>query len=357
MKYAPNKIKIDFAGYRHYWRGVKKIGKTTLFRDIVKEAYGDYKYGFLIAPGNESGFKALDGVYATEAPTWGDFVDVVDDLVENKQDNEFKVIAIDTVDELVSIASDQTLKVHYQRKDEKVHSLNAALGGYGSGHQYVAKIINDQIKRLEGAGYGLVFIGHTKIRDIKEKNMDEPYQQLTSNLESRFDSIFTDKADLIATMYVNKDVKDKELVGVERFIYFRSDGFVDAGSRFANMPEKIPMTAKAYLEAFEQGVKSSFKSNVSNKELEKMKTEEIAEKESNANKFIEESKSVVDDDENKLETAEDYIEAIAKVLAKMDKETQKEKRAELKDRKIPADYKNQKDIEILKKFWKVVSNN
>ena len=30
MKYEPNRIKVDFGSYRHYWRGVKKIGKSTM---------------------------------------------------------------------------------------------------------------------------------------------------------------------------------------------------------------------------------------------------------------------------------------------------------------------------------------
>ena len=115
MKYEPNKIKVDLGSYRHYWRGLKKVGKTTMFRDVVKAQYGDTKYGFLISTGNETGYKALDDIYVVETPTWGKFVEVVDDLVKNKGDNSFKLIAIDTIDEMVAIGIQEAMDAHKKK--------------------------------------------------------------------------------------------------------------------------------------------------------------------------------------------------------------------------------------------------
>ena len=84
MKYTKNVLKVDISNFRHYWRGIPKIGKTTLFRDLLVESYGDTKFGLLISPGNETGYKALSDIVAHETPTWEDFVETVDDLVENK---------------------------------------------------------------------------------------------------------------------------------------------------------------------------------------------------------------------------------------------------------------------------------
>lgn len=355
MKYTLNTITVALENFRHYWRGIPKIGKSTMFRDLIVEAYGSPEFGLLISPGNETGYKALSNLYAIEAPTWEDFVEIVDDLVENKAENKFKMIAIDTVDELISIASDKTMKVHFQRKGEKCQTLNAALGGYGAGHKYVCDLINDQIRRLESANYGLVFISHTKIRDIKEKNMEEGYQTLTTNLESRFDRIFSDKADIIATLYASKNVKDNELVGTDRFIYFRTDGFVDAGSRFSNMPERVPMSAKEYIKAFEQGVKNSFSSNVSDNEIEKIRKAELAEKEKKAAEYVEKAKTGDPDMAEKLITAEDYHNAITEKLAELDSEVKKQKQSELKEKKISSKYKELQDIDTLKVILKIVS--
>jgi hypothetical protein len=353
MKYNLNVLKTDIGSFRHYWRGIPKIGKTSLYRDLVLEVYGDAKFGLLISPGNETGYKSLSNLYAVETPTWESFVEIVDDLVEHKEDNSFKIIAIDTCDELVSIASDKTLKVHFQRKNEKAISLNGCFGGFGAGHKYVQDLINDQIRRLESANYGLVFISHTKLRDIKEKGIEEGYQQLTTNLESRFDRIFLDKSDIVATFYTQKTVKDKELVSAERYIYFRSDGFIDAGSRFANMPEKVVMSAKNYLDAFNQGVKSSFPIKVTDKQLEEMRKVELEENELKAQKYIEQTKAENEEKFAGLETADDYKNAIEKKLLELDDDTKKQKRAEFKDQKLPMKFKEIDDIEVLKKILKV----
>jgi len=356
MKYKKNTIKVSIDNFRHYWRGIPKIGKTTLFRDLVIEAFGKSEAGFLISPGNETGFRAIDNLYAHETPTWDDFIETVDDLVENKSDNEFRIIAIDTVDELVSIASDKVLKIHFQRKGEKCHTLNSALGGFGQGHVMVQKLINDQIHRLELAGYGLVFISHTKIKEIKEKNLDGVYNQLTSNMESRFDKIFSDKADIICTLYVQKDVKEEELVGTQRYMYFRSDGFVDAGTRFPDIPERVPMGAKEYIEAFEHGVKSAFTGKVTDKTIAKMREQELKEKEEKAAEYVEKAKTGDIEHAAELQTPEDYRKLIDEKLSELDKETKNQKRAEVKEKGLPTNLKTIEDVEVLKQILKIISN-
>lgn len=351
MKYKPNTIKVDLGSYRHYWRGIRKVGKSTMYRDLLKVAFGDYKYGLLISPGNETGFKALDGIYAEEAHTWDRFVEIVDDLVENRQDNEFKMVAIDTVDELVSIAIEKTLQVHYIRKQEKVTSINAALGGYGAGPKYVQDLINKQIHRLESVNLGIVFIGHTKIRDVKEKNMEESYQQLTSNLESRYDGIFADKADIIATFYVDRNVKDGSLQSTQRYIYFRTDGFVDAGSRFKNMPERVPMTPEDYLKAFEQGVKSSFETKVTDAKIEKIKKQEVEEREKLAEKFVEEEKTKAPDGSKIPESVVELQDAIQVLLKNLDPTIKKQKGDELKAKNVNMKVKTNDNLEELKLIY------
>jgi len=325
---------------------------STLFRDLIVEYYGDPKYGLMIAPGNETGFKALDNLYAMEAPTWEDFCDIVDDLVLNKDKNEFKIVAIDTVDELISIAEEKVLKIHYQRKGERATSINGALGGYGAGKKMLRKLINDKIKELESAGYTWFFVGHTKVRDIKEKGQEESYQQLTSNLEFDYDSLFTDKADIIASCYIERNVKDNSLQGTTRYIYFRPDGFVDAGSRFKDMPERVPMTARDYINAFEQGARGTYSKPLSEKELKNHKKAETEEKQKKSQEFINSKKSTLEG----LETVEDYRKRIQEVKDALDSETAREKGEQLKEAGLPLKFKDIEDLEQLKVFLKIVSS-
>ena len=44
-----NQISADISSLSIYLRSVKKFGKTTLFRDVVIEKYGDPTRGLLVA--------------------------------------------------------------------------------------------------------------------------------------------------------------------------------------------------------------------------------------------------------------------------------------------------------------------
>jgi hypothetical protein len=313
--YKLNTIKVDIGSYRHYWRGVKKIGKTSLFRDLILAEYGASKYGLLISLGNETGYKALNNIIADEAQDWKTFIDIVDDLVKNKDDNEFKLVALDTIDELVSIAIKQAMDFHKEKTGKSGRSINDILGGYGAGRAYVTKLINDQLTRLERGGYGLVFIGHSKLRDIKEKGESEAYQVLSSNLEASWDNIFADKADIIATFYVDKIVESGKLVDKKRFIYFRDDGFIDCGSRLSGMPDKVEMNAKNYLKAFRQGVESSMEGFVTPEEFDRMKTEEVRDRQAIAKAYAkQEQQSSVEGDSDTTLSIEELKEQIINKL-------------------------------------------
>lgn len=285
MKYKTNTVKCDIGSYIHYWRGIKKSGKTTLFYELVKKQYGDLNKGLLIAIGNEIGYQALDGLVYAETPTWADLMEVVDDLVENKADNEFEIVGLDTADELIKLAKQEVIRLH-KKKTGNVVEFNAALGGYGSGRDKVNELVDDVLARLRNAGYGLVIIGHTKIKDVHEKNGDT-YQKLGSNLNEDFDNIFANKADIIMVIYTEKEIDEsKHISDVQRYMYFRTDGFVDAGGRFTNIPARVPYGADEYISAFEQAVKGAINGKVSDKEIENRKKSEKIEREESAKKYV-----------------------------------------------------------------------
>ena len=298
MAFKKNVVKCDIGSYIHYIRGVRKSGKTTLFRDLVLNEYGKAEYGAHISIGNETGADALDELMTDQAENWGQLKAIVDDLVENKADNNFKLVCIDTVDELVKIASDEVLRQHRIKKGKPAESINDAFGGWGAGRKKLIELIDNLLADLRHAGYGVFLIGHTKLRDVKEKNGDE-YQQLKSNLSEDYDGIFANKADIIMTISVDKEIEGDRIIGTKRFMHFRDDGFVDCGSRFTDMPEKVPYGAKEYLEAFEAGVKSSVKGGISDEEIKKRKDAETKERDKQAAEFSKKAKeNKVDEKKN-----------------------------------------------------------
>jgi len=289
INFAPNKVQADFGSYIHYWRGVPKVGKTTLFRDVVKEEYGSLDKGLLLSLGQEIGYKAISGLYAFHSPDWKGLMDVLAEVIKNKGDNDFKVIAFDTVDELVKMAVQETIEASNRTTGKVVRSINEAFGGYGKGNEYLINLIDTVIYKVKQAGYGLVFIGHTKEKTITEKGASEGYQRLVSNMAHRMDEVFANKADIIATLFTERVVVNGQVKSSERYIFFRDDGFVESGSRFANMIDKVPFGdsgAKAYLKAFREGVIASIPDDIDEADLEKMRQEEREQREENAKDFI-----------------------------------------------------------------------
>lgn len=58
---------------------------------------------------------------------------------------------------------------------------------------------------------------------------------------------------------VDRNIVDGKVVGAVNNMWFRSNGIVDAGSRFEGMPEKMELSAPNYIKAFNIGVEASKK--------------------------------------------------------------------------------------------------
>lgn len=290
-KFKKNQVMASILGYYYYIRGVEKSGKTTLFYEINQELYGCQDKGLLISMGKEDGYKALpdiqyeviDNIKDSKGKTvksgWKQFVELVDDLVEDKKNGEcdIELIAIDTYDEFTKLVGDEVVRLsNIKNPTKKCESINAAFGGFNGGFEKYEELVEEQLHKLRRAGFTLFVISHTKVRTIKEKGMneDESYQMLTTNLDSRFDNVISHKADVIATIQIDKDIIDGKLNGTNRYIYFRESNFVKAGSRFNNIVEKVELSAKNFITAIEDGIKNSMRKPITDEEFEKKKVED-----------------------------------------------------------------------------------
>lgn len=351
-----NEVTVDITNYRHYWRAPKKWGKTTLFANLIKELYGDMSHGLLISCGNERGYLALDNLMVADCPDWSTLMEVVDELVENKGENSFSIIAFDTVDEWISMAQKEIVRLDYKKSGTK-HEFNACFGGYGAGRRKVDELINSVITRLESSGYCLVFIGHTKIKDIKEKNGDE-YQMLTSNLSTDYDSIFANKADICMMGVIEREITDGHVDGVSRWMYFRGNGYIDAGGRFEDIADRVEVSAKNYIDTVKDAIKNSIKSHDATDEyIESKSKQEKKEKEDYYNSHKEDLMETdeLDVEIRKDEECKNLKAEIKGVLSSLSPEDKKAKRAALKEAGLPDQFAKVTDIAILNQILEVVS--
>lgn len=291
-RFKVNKVSVDIQNYLYYIRGIKKSGKTTMFRDLILELFNTPEKGLLIAFKDEVGYKALDEIQAEHVEKWEDFEKLVVDLVKNKKEYGIEFIGLDTVDELVDMAIQRAIKLSAIETGKPCKTLNSAFGGYGAGRIRVTDMIKEQLSLLRKGGYGIMAIGHTKLRTIKEKGGDEEgYQQLTSNLSSDYDGIFADVFDVIATINTERIIENGQIARTERYMHFRNDGFVDCGSRFKGLPDKILLDddnlAVNFISAIKEGMKCSMKKSMTDKEIEKQRVEEVAVREAKAEEFAE----------------------------------------------------------------------
>ena len=154
----------------------------------------------------------------------------------------------------------------------------------GEPRKRLQKLIKDYFVDLRKAGFGIIAISHTKVKTIKEKGDEtEGYNILTSNLSNDNEALFGDIFDCVLTGTIEKTIDSKKVTGEERRLYFRGNGYVDAGCRFNNdaVPEYIvfdkPNMAKDFIQVLEEGLRKSKTNPVSKEEFKKEQAKEVKE--------------------------------------------------------------------------------
>ena len=297
-----NTIKADIKNATIYLRSTKKFGKTTLFRDVIMEKYGDPERGLLVGCGNEIGYKFLDNINATQVHTYKDLQELKTWLINEKgKEHNIEIVAFDTGDELALIADKETIRIsNAENPTKQVKSIKAAMGGYTAGEKYSANnIIKPFINDLVNHGFGVWVIAHTKFKTIKEKGGldEEGYMQLSSNLSADYESAFGDIFDVTLTGVIDRDLEEKTKTKSDgktetkryttdtiRKLYFRETPLIDAGGRFADgaVPEYLVFDkgnmAAEFIKTIEEGMEKSKTANgTAPKKTVKKKVEKVEE--------------------------------------------------------------------------------
>lgn len=360
-----NVIKPDIKNLSIYLRSTKKFGKTTLFRDVILEKYGDPAKGLLVGCGNEKGYKMLDNLNTTQVKTYKDLQELADWLIKEKgKEHDIEMVAFDTGDELALIADAETIRQsNVENPTKKCKSIKAAFGGYTAGEKFSANdIIKPYMTRLEDAGFGVWVIAHTKFKTIKEKGglEEDGYMQLSSNMGADYEAAFGDIFDVTLTGVIDRDLEEKKVgdktkkyaTDTIRKLYFRGTTLIDAGGRFADgaVPEYLVFDkhnmAADFIRVVEEGMEKS-KSTLGKKSkpvVEKKKVEPdpepIEEDEDIDDIPVEET---IEQEETATETF-DYPDDLAAVIRTMFKEcTDKDKKASV--RKVIAEYGKLNDVD------------
>jgi hypothetical protein len=216
--------------------------------------------------------------------------------------------------------------------------------GFGVGYQLVKKKVRTAIDKLQKAGYGIMAITHSKEKKVEEKN-GATYDQLQLSLSASAGEIFINAADFIVFLTIEREQSGKD-VDVKRYMYFRADDFVTAGSRFKNVPDKVEYSPEAFLEVFENAVKSEFENG---ENIEKIKAQQLKEKEEKAQEFIQK--------ELNSASADELIAQLSAKVKGLTKETKLKVGKAFEEILGTNDFKSVDDVELLQKAIEWMDSN
>ena len=282
-----NKVKTKIESLQIYLRAERKFGKTTLFRDLILEKFGDPNYGMLVKIGNEDGTSLLDELNETDVQSFPEFLGLINWVItEKNKEHNIKMIGIDVVDELIPLVEEYVVKLSRKETGKPCKSILEAYGGYYRGKQKAAEILKTVFRKLKNNGIGVIAIAHTRLKKIAPKGTveeDGGYDVFTSTLENVYEAVFADIFDVVLTGYIDRDIIDGKMQTSKRYLCFRGDGFIEAGGRFAfgTVPDKIefdkPNMAKEIIDIIETGMKESRINKISDEEFRKEQAQEMKE--------------------------------------------------------------------------------
>lgn len=270
-----NTIKPDIKNVSIYLRSVKKFGKSTLFRDVILEKYGDPSYGLLVELGMERGDTLLDNVNTTHIDTYKELLELQKWLIEEKgKEHNIEIVCFDVADEIVPIFDKETIRQHnIDNPQKQVKSVKAAMGGYTAGEQFSATLMKNYFDKIKSNGMQVWVLSHSKYKNIRDKaNVDnEGYMQLTSNLSAAYEAALGDIFDVVLTGIIDRNIETvgegdsakRYATDAIRKLYFRGTPEIDAGGRFAAeaVPEYLvfdkPNMAKDFIAVVEEGMERS----------------------------------------------------------------------------------------------------
>ena len=344
------KVQIDLnpLSYNICLMGEAGIGKSTLAKEVCEKLVGDDGY-IALDIGKEDGHKAISGIVSEKCDSWSKYMDVVDDIAENKFTDypQLKVVIVDTFDQLCDLAEKETVKLWNsklrQQGKPQIDTINSAFGGFGKGLEKTIDLILESWWKLKDVGVSVFVISHVKRTDITDVMTEETYTMLTASTTQKYFNAIKQKMDIVGMGYIDRNlvktktgkkdingnvIEKNKVSGESRMINFRDDTYsVDSKSRFAEIVGQIPFDPDEFIKAIKDAIlNEQSKDGVSLAEAEKAQKAKEKAKEEKAKVASEQIK-----EKKAEEAAEDSRENIlADIQQKFTKATAEQK-AQIKE--------------------------
>lgn len=277
----PIKVSTDLASYSTFIYGPAKIGKSTL----VHELYGDRVLHVM----TEKRYKTLSGAHVVYVSNWSEFLQVMGQLRKPQIKEQYDVVSIDTVDNLVDYAE----KYVASKWDEDM--IGDRNDNYGKDWREVVLVWKNGISMIEKNGFTAVFVSHSiqetikvPVEDVSERDVKSlsDYSSVTEkgvnyleflrykpDLKDRYMNPINKMVDNILFLTNASDTEGNE----KRVIRTRESLQWIAGSTFEDIQPVIDLNAEAYENAVSEAIQKYGKENLTEERQANfdVKTEEL----------------------------------------------------------------------------------
>ena len=230
----PNRVSSDFASYSMLLYAPPGFGKTTELNELYK--------GRALFLAHEKGYKLIPGISAAPVGSYAGLLDIVMQLETNENLKEkWDVVVIDTVDKFAGLCERTILK------DKNKEWLGDA-GAHGKAYKILDFKFEDIVKRIQDAGYGVLYISHAKEEEETERETGQKYKRYVPSLPDRLLKSITGEVDFVFFGYKQ---------GEDRYIGTRDNKYFFAKSRMgkhAALPAKIQFSAEKLQEEFDKAI-------------------------------------------------------------------------------------------------------
>ena len=272
--------------------GESGIGKTTLCYQVCEKLVGSSGY-IHFDLSLERGADAIEGIVTEKIEDYDKLIEVVDDIVENKETDypNLQVVIWDTLDQLIPMLENKIVK-DWNRKnpDKKADSILGTHGGFMRGNDKAIELFLSAMDRLNSVGVHSIIIAHVKRSDTVDPISQETFSKLTADVTQRYFNCIKNKMDSVALAYIDrpivaektgrKDIKKNDIMinkvtSEARVISFRDDTYaVDSKSRFSQIIDKIPLDCDEFIKAIQDAIiAEKAKSGKSESEIKKEQME------------------------------------------------------------------------------------
>lgn len=230
----PNKVSSDFASYSMLMYAPPGFGKTTELNELYK--------GRALFLAHEKGYKLIPGIMAAPIGSYAALLDIVTQLEMNDSlHDKWDVVVLDTVDKFAGLCERTILK------DKNKEWLGDA-GAHGKAYKILDFKFEDIVKRIQDAGYGIVYISHAKEVEETDRDTGQKYKKFVPSLPDRLLKQITGEVDFVFFGFKQ---------GEERFIGTRDNKYFYAKSRmgkYTALPGKIEFEAEKLQEEFDKAI-------------------------------------------------------------------------------------------------------